>query len=260
MIARRENGRDRDPEGSSPGLFTASLVRIYSARLSRAASLFQVGAGNIDQLDCSIATLARAQIGVGDMQKDVILDYLGDQAVDRTPHCGNHLQRFGTALLLIQHLLNALHLTADTADAIDQLGLRARCATCSLFLIRTPVRILLEKFFRQQRLVGDAVRRTRRCFTPARGKQIADVVALAPCAIDVQRASLLTRKVLCALAKQRAQSLRTHLFEASRALQNMPCGLARGIFWPIQGAEFFGLPTSCSVSQCSTAFPSAFIL
>jgi len=181
------------------------------------------------------------------MQKDVILDYLGDQAVDRTPHCGNHLQRFGTALLLIQHLLNALHLTADTADAIDQLGLRARCATCSLF-------------FRQQRLVGDAVRRTRRCFTPAWGKQIADVVALAPCAIDVQRASLLTKKVLCALAKQRAQSLRTHLFDASRALQNMPCGLARGIFWPIQGAEFFGLPTSCSVSQCSTAFPSAFIL
>src|SRR6266853_1369348 len=43
------------------------------------------------------------------------------------------------------------------------------------------------------------------------------------------------------------------------AAQNIPFGLARGMFGPSSGAEFFGSPTSCNVSQCSTALPSAFI-
>lgn len=42
--------------------------------------------------------------------------------------------------------------------------------------------------------------------------------------------------------------------------QNIPFALARGMFGAINGAEFFGSPTTCKVSQCSTAFPSAFIL
>ena len=39
--------------------------------------------------------------------------------------------------------------------------------------------------------------------------------------------------------------------------QNIPFGLARGMFGAINGAEFFGSPTSCKVSQCSIALPSA---
>src|SRR5258708_39698897 len=38
--------------------------------------------------------------------------------------------------------------------------------------------------------------------------------------------------------------------------QNIPWGLARGMFGATHGAELVGLPTSCRVSQCSTAFPS----
>jgi len=45
-----------------------------------------------------------------------------------------------------------------------------------------------------------------------------------------------------------------------RAVQNIPFGLARGIFGAIRGAEFFGSPTTCNVSQCSIALPSASIL
>jgi hypothetical protein len=39
--------------------------------------------------------------------------------------------------------------------------------------------------------------------------------------------------------------------------QNIPWGLARGMFGAIHGAELVGSPTSCRVSQCSTAFPSS---
>ena len=42
--------------------------------------------------------------------------------------------------------------------------------------------------------------------------------------------------------------------------QNIPFGLARGMFGAINGAEFFGSPTICKVSQCSIALPSASIL
>src|SRR5258708_130737 len=42
--------------------------------------------------------------------------------------------------------------------------------------------------------------------------------------------------------------------------QNMPFELARGMFGASHGAEFFGSPTGCKVSQCSIAFPSASIL
>jgi hypothetical protein len=41
--------------------------------------------------------------------------------------------------------------------------------------------------------------------------------------------------------------------------QNMPLALARGMFGAMSGAEFSRVPTSCKVSQCSTALPSAFI-
>jgi hypothetical protein len=41
--------------------------------------------------------------------------------------------------------------------------------------------------------------------------------------------------------------------------QNMPLALARGMFGAMSGAEFWRVPTSCKVSQCSTALPSAFI-
>ena len=41
------------------------------------------------------------------------------------------------------------------------------------------------------------------------------------------------------------------------SVQNIPLGLARGMFGAIKGAEPFGLSTSCRVSQCSIAFPSA---
>ena len=43
-------------------------------------------------------------------------------------------------------------------------------------------------------------------------------------------------------------------------VQNIPFGLARGIFGASNGAEFFGSPTTCKVSQCSIALPSASIL
>jgi hypothetical protein len=42
--------------------------------------------------------------------------------------------------------------------------------------------------------------------------------------------------------------------------QNIPFALARGMFGAIIGAEFFGSPTICNVSQCSIALPSASIL
>ena len=42
--------------------------------------------------------------------------------------------------------------------------------------------------------------------------------------------------------------------------QNIPFRLARGMFGAINGAEFFGSPTICKVSQCSIALPSASIL
>jgi hypothetical protein len=42
--------------------------------------------------------------------------------------------------------------------------------------------------------------------------------------------------------------------------QNIPLALARGMFGAINGAEFFGSPTICKVSQCSIALPSASIL
>ena len=47
---------------------------------------------------------------------------------------------------------------------------------------------------------------------------------------------------------------------ADSLAQNIPFGLARGMFGPINGAEFFGSPTICKVSQCSIALPSASIL
>jgi hypothetical protein len=52
----------------------------------------------------------------------------------------------------------------------------------------------------------------------------------------------------------------TRAIGANGIVQNIPFGLARGIFGAIKGAEFFGSPTSCKVSQCSIAFPSASIL
>jgi hypothetical protein len=51
----------------------------------------------------------------------------------------------------------------------------------------------------------------------------------------------------------------TPLFADSFA-QNIPFALARGMFGAIIGAEFFGSPTICNVSQCSIALPSASIL
>jgi len=45
-----------------------------------------------------------------------------------------------------------------------------------------------------------------------------------------------------------------------RVFQNIPFGLERGMFGANHGAEFCGSPTSCKVSQCSIALPSAFIL
>jgi len=47
---------------------------------------------------------------------------------------------------------------------------------------------------------------------------------------------------------------------AKLSAQNIPFELTRGRFGASQGAEFFGLPTGCKVSQCSTALPSASIL
>src|SRR5229473_2744929 len=47
---------------------------------------------------------------------------------------------------------------------------------------------------------------------------------------------------------------------ADSLAQNIPFGLARGMFGAINGAEFFGSPTICKVSQCSIALPSASIL
>ena len=47
---------------------------------------------------------------------------------------------------------------------------------------------------------------------------------------------------------------------ANSLAQNIPFGLARGMFGAINGAEFFGSPTICKVSQCSIALPSASIL
>jgi hypothetical protein len=47
---------------------------------------------------------------------------------------------------------------------------------------------------------------------------------------------------------------------ADSLAQNIPFGLARGMFGAINGAEFFGSPTTCKVSQCSIALPSASIL
>ncbi len=43
-------------------------------------------------------------------------------------------------------------------------------------------------------------------------------------------------------------------------VQNIPLALARGMFGAINGAEFFGSPTICKVSQCSMALPSTSIL
>jgi hypothetical protein len=42
---------------------------------------------------------------------------------------------------------------------------------------------------------------------------------------------------------------------ADSLAQNIPFGLARGMFGAINGAEFFGSPTTCKVSQCSIALP-----
>jgi hypothetical protein len=47
---------------------------------------------------------------------------------------------------------------------------------------------------------------------------------------------------------------------AKLSAQNIPFELTRGRFGASQGAEFFGLPTGCKVSQCSTALPSVSIL
>jgi hypothetical protein len=47
---------------------------------------------------------------------------------------------------------------------------------------------------------------------------------------------------------------------ADSLAQNIPFPLARGMFGAIIGAEFFGSPTICKVSQCSIALPSASIL
>jgi hypothetical protein len=49
-------------------------------------------------------------------------------------------------------------------------------------------------------------------------------------------------------------------FIADSFVQNIPFGFARGMFGAINGAEFFGSPTICKVSQCSIALPSASIL
>src|ERR1700722_17428283 len=47
---------------------------------------------------------------------------------------------------------------------------------------------------------------------------------------------------------------------ADSLVQNIPFGLARGMFGAINGAELFGSPTTCKESQCSIALPSASIL
>jgi hypothetical protein len=47
---------------------------------------------------------------------------------------------------------------------------------------------------------------------------------------------------------------------ADFTVQNIPLALARGMLGAINGAEFFGSPTICKVSQCSIALPSTSIL
>jgi hypothetical protein len=65
----------------------------------------------------------------------------------------------------------------------------------------------------------------------------------------------------CRTCPPQRAAVRTETGSASTPFfQNMPFELTRGIFGPTHGAEFFGSPTSCSVSQCSRAFPLAFIL
>src|ERR1700726_3250679 len=64
--------------------------------------------------------------------------------------------------------------------------------------------------------------------------------------------------------RRETQGLSPGLAETGSApppcFQNMPFELALGMFEATHGAEFFESPTSCSVSQCSTALPNAPIL
>ena len=65
---------------------------------------------------------------------------------------------------------------------------------------------------------------------------------------------------ICVKKQRRCGILAGESLMSDSPAQNIPFGLARGMFGAINGAEFFGSPTICKVSQCSIALPSASIL
>ena len=62
------------------------------------------------------------------------------------------------------------------------------------------------------------------------------------------------------LLRQRVVHRRVACGQHFNGRQNLPFVFAAGTFGMSQGAEFFGSPTTCKVSQCSIALPSASIL
>ena len=91
------------------------------------SDLFKVGAHDVDQFGGAFVALILSQHVISHVQKDMIFDKLRHQAVDCAAYARDQLQNVGTAFFFFEGALDCLHLAADPAHTVDQLGFFAGC-------------------------------------------------------------------------------------------------------------------------------------
>src|SRR5712691_1251374 len=90
----------------------------------RAPGLFEVGMHDVNQFFGALGAFRVGLPGrINDVHADVVLHHLGHQAVDRATGGGDETQHFRTAHFRVQRAFDGLHLAANAAYAMQQLGL-----------------------------------------------------------------------------------------------------------------------------------------
>src|SRR5579859_158248 len=110
------------PARHASGFLTKSRIRPLrglspGARPGRSG---QVGMHDVDQFLRGLALRAVAALRIDHMLADMVLDHLGDEAVERAAAGGRLLQDGETGPVFLEHALNRLDLAADATHAIQE--------------------------------------------------------------------------------------------------------------------------------------------
>jgi hypothetical protein len=100
------------------------MVDVFlAAHVWRSRLLFQVLMDNLNELFGSRhARVVALGPRVDDVLADVVLDYLGNEAIQGAPAGGGLLEYIGAVLARLDSALDGLELAAQASDAVQKLG------------------------------------------------------------------------------------------------------------------------------------------